>query len=168
MKSVHYLLVVIAMFLFDNEGCCSERLLRETKSVRLYQKLPLLPHASDSYRIEIMGKSYNYVYAGLFLEIPEKHLICFRTEPPLGASYLHVVSTSSDSEEFKIKLNNDSSFGDSLGRKKSDISSTYVDKIEGEEVFFTEHFWRRGQNRYRLNLRLHTLDQIENGERKGP
>ena len=45
---------------------------------------------------------------------------------------------------------------------------TYVDKIEGEEIFFIEHFYKRGQNRYRLNLKLHTLEMIEHGERNGP
>ena len=91
-----------------------------------------------------------------------------RTEPRLGASYLHVVPIHSDFKEFEVKLGEDSSFGHSLGVAKDSVVSTYVDKIEGDQIFFTEHFWKRGQNRYRLNLKLHTLEMIEHGERNGP
>jgi len=128
----------------------------------------MIPRGDESYRIVIAGKSYGSVYGGIYLEIPEKNLVCFRTEPLIGASYLHVVPTRSDFKEFKIKLEEDSSFGHSLGVDKDSVVSTYVDKIEGDEVFFIEHFWKRGQNRYCLNLKLHTLVQVEKGEHNGP
>ena len=136
-------------------SCSSEILSRDDKSVKVYT------HGDESYRIVIAGKSYRNLYGAGYLEIPEKNLICFRTEPRIGASYLHVVPTRSGLKEFKIKLKEDSSFGDSLGMGTNDVVSTYVDKIEGDEIFFTEHFWKRGQNRYRLNLKTHTLEQIE-------
>ncbi|HEY4248710.1 MAG TPA: hypothetical protein VGM64_17950 [Lacunisphaera sp.] len=167
-KSHHLFFVVIASVVLLSTGCGSEILSRDEKSVKVYKSVSAIPHGYDSYRIVIAGKSYSDVYGGIYLEIPEKNLICFRTESRIGASYLHVVPTRSDFKEFKVKLEEDSSFGHSLGMEKNDVVSTYVDKIEGDEILFTEHFWKRGQNRYRLNLKLHTLEQIEKGEHNGP
>ncbi len=158
----------LTALLFLTTSCRSANLIRDDKLVKVYQRLPLIPHGYDSYRIVIGGKSYRNVYGGGYLIIPERRLICFRTDPAIGANYLYVVPIGDDFKEFKIKVEEESSFGHSFGMEKNDVVSTYVDKIEGDEIFFTEHFWRRGQNRYRLNLKLHTLEQIEKGERYGP
>lgn len=168
MTSVRLLISLLTGLILVTTSCGSERLFKDNKTVKVYQTLPIIPHGSDSYRLVIGGKSYRDVYAGLYLEIPEKKLICFRTEPNIGANYLHVVPLGSDVKEFKVKLDNNSSFGHSFGMDTNDVYSTYVDKIEGDKIFFTEHFWKRGQNRYCLNLKLHTLVEVEKGERNGP
>jgi hypothetical protein len=154
-------------------GCCSEQMVGERKlsnnsSVKEYMTLPIIPHAGESYRLEVNGKSYHNVCGSLYLAIPEKNLICFRTEPNIGACYLHVVPTKPDFKEFKIKLDKFSSFGHSLGLDKTNSFSTYVYKIEGDDIYFIERFYKRGQNRYRLDLDHHTLEIIEKGEIMGP
>src|SRR3954468_24345636 len=92
----------------EQSGGPSGSLFSENKTVKVYQTLPIIPHGSDSYRLVIAGKSYHNVYAGSYLEIPGKKLICFRTEPPIGASFLHVVPTGDDFKEFEIKLGENS------------------------------------------------------------
>jgi hypothetical protein len=148
-------------------GCCSEKLRRteqlnsSTNSVKIYITLSAIPNGGDSYRLELNGKSYHNVYSGLYLEIPEKHLICFRTEPNIGADYFHVVPTKSDFEEFKIKLDKENDFGHTLGVDKAAVGSTYVEKVEGDDIYFIErNSFRHEQHRYQLNLKLHTLKQL--------
>lgn len=168
MKPNHLFHCAIAGLVFLATSCHSESLLHDHKLVKVYQRLPVIPHGTDSYRIMFGGKSYNCVYGGSYLIIPEKGLICFRTEPPIGASWLHLVPTGSGAKEFKVKLGEESSFGHSLGMDKNDVVSTYVDKVEGDRIFFTEQFYKRGYNRYRLDLVKHTLVKIEEHETNGP
>ncbi len=154
---------------FFTTSCSSEHLFSDNKLVKVYQSLPLIPHGYDSYRIVVGGKSYSNVPGGNFIEIPEKSIVCFKTQALMGEAYLHVVPNRASSvKEFKVKIESKSGFGDTFGLDRDSVGSTYVDKIEGEEIFFIEHFYKRGQNRYRLNLKLHTLEMIEHGERNGP
>ena len=147
----------------------AEHLFSDNNSVKVYQTLSIIPHSYDSYRLVIGGKSYSNVIGGSFEEIREKGIVCFKTKPVVGSAYIHVVPNRESSvKEFALKIDSKNSFGDTFGMGRNKSGSTYVDKIEGDDVVFTERFYRRGQNRYRLNLKLHTLEQIEKGERNGP
>lgn len=169
MKTSFQLISMLMGMTLATTSCSSERLFSDNKTVKVYQTLPLIPHGSDSYRLVIGGKSYHNVVGGSFEEIPEKGVVCLKTQPPMGSAYIHVVPIrETPVKEFKIKIDGNSSFGDTFGMDRDSVGSTYVDKIEGDEIFFTEHFYKRGQNRYRLNLKLHTLEMIEHGERNGP
>ncbi len=148
-------------------GC--SHLFSDNKSVKVYETLPVIPHGTGSYRLVIGGKSYGNVHAGEFIEIPEKGIVCLKTELELfGLAYIHVVPIREMSiKEFKIKIDSDSSFGDTFGLDRDRAGTTYVDKIKGDEIFFTEKRYKHGKNRYRLNLKLHTVEQIEKGELNG-
>jgi hypothetical protein len=166
MKLIGLLIVVV----FFMAGCCSETMLGEhktsnNKSIREYQRPSIWSAGKPTDRLVFNGKSYIGCPVYHYLEVPEKHLLCFRTDTPYGTAYFHVVPTESDFKGFRIKLDEDSSFGQTFGKDPNDVVSTWVVKIEGDDLYFVEH---RGYPNfilewdfYRLNLKSHTLEELD-------
>lgn len=159
MKIKYRLMGILIASAFLVTSCSN--LLSDNRSVKIYEALPMLPHGTGSYRLVIGGKSYSNVPGGNFIEIPERGIVCFKTEPVIGVACIYVIPIRKTSiKEFRVKVESNSSFGDTFGLDRGRVETTYVDTIKGDEIFFTERFYKRGQNRYRLNLKLHTLEQI--------
>ena len=128
-----------------------------------------IPHASETYSIEINGKVYDNLASGFYVRIPEKGLICFSTESAIGSLVLHVVPVISGIPELQIKLPKEiSGFGSAFGSKKTDVGSTFIEAISGDLIYFTEKISSGVIGHYCLNLKEHTIAKVDASEISEP
>ncbi len=94
----------------------------------------LLPHLSHR-KLIFNGRVFRNPRGADAVEIPELHLWLFVTSEASGRrNVIHVVPGGDLSRHFEIRTDID--FGDGLGRDKTEHGACFVDKIEGNRIYF--------------------------------
>ena len=115
-------------------GCHAPVLVRQDELVKIYERLPVLPHGYGDEILEINGRQFHHFFGPGYLRVPEMQAVMFLTSPDGEKKILHVMPISGG-RDFKIDLG-DTTFGTGFGQKKDEPDADYLDKIDGDKVTF--------------------------------
>ena len=148
-------------------GCRSLQLVEQDERVKIYERLPLLPHGYDYEVLEFKGKRYPYLYSYSYVYVAELDGIIFATQRGEGHVKLHFVPVH-EGREITVSEGEYYSFGVDLGRPRDNSDADYVESVSDEKVTFYSppgpFMRRRGDTagrRYMLDLRERTFSELE-------
>jgi hypothetical protein len=124
----------IMVTLLSARASIAAELISEDGLVKLYQNLSWLPHGGATYTLEFKNRRYSNFFGVGYSVVAEKDAIVFFTQREGWSTYLHVVPLH-EGKELTIKIG-ENTLGSGFGRPPEDFASHYIEKIEGDKIYF--------------------------------
>jgi hypothetical protein len=132
--------------------------------VKLYSTLSgvPLPHAMDeSHTLEFKGRRYPHFFGAGYAIIPERNAIVFFTKRETildFSTYLHIVPLH-EGKEVTLNLG-ETSLGSGFGYPPESTSAHFIEKIEGDNIFFVIVYDQTEGSHYVVNLKTGELKRL--------
>ncbi len=119
----------------------SERLVRQDDIAKVYHRSSLIPHGTGVSTLEVYGKKYPHANGARmkYVQIPGRNLIVFTTKREGHRATLHVISTRPVGPAWSLDIG-ETSFGTGLGYPRDYSAADYVERVDGERVYFVSKF----------------------------
>ena len=117
-------------------GCRSLQLVEQDERVKIYERLPLLPHGYDYEVLEFKGKRYPYLYSYSYVYVAELDGIIFATQRGEGHVKLHFVPVH-EGREITVSEGEYYSFGVDLGVRETTLTRTMLNLYQTRKLHST-------------------------------